>query len=360
MSRPKHPHECEVPARLECASLLLAKLEILGLGGIEAALALPLQRLSPGPVAEPVADIIRIAGVDQDWDLLEDAGDEAVEWLHPVALEQEVAVDVEVARVVRRDLSAKCVDHILLVEVLGDPAQRAVAEVGGVLALTADVVDVLAGALVGPDERVVAVDAGGHAGPHALALVAVLDQGLAAGEGVVHSLAFAVVENSRPAAVTAGHGLVVLVLGQAVGEAVADEDGLDVDIALLVRENLGSEDWDVVAGIRLTRNVEILGRILGELLEEEGEEGIDILAGGDGVADGASTVGIAYVDGLIEEDDGSVGIPGVWVAVKLELLIKRCWAKLEEESGERRAAWAAVEPENDGIILGVVARLEEP
>jgi hypothetical protein len=127
-----------------------------------------------------------------------------------------------------------------------------------------------------------------------------------------------------------------------------------------VGENLGSEDWDVVAGIRLARNVEILGGILGELLEEEGEQGIDILAGGDGVADGASTVGIAYVDWLVKEDNGSVGIPGVWVIVQLELLIKRGWAELEEESSERRAAWAAVEPEDDGIILGVVARLEEP
>ena len=44
--------------------------------------------------------------VDQDGDLLQNAGDEAVEGLHPIALEKEVAVDVKVAAIVAGDLGA--------------------------------------------------------------------------------------------------------------------------------------------------------------------------------------------------------------------------------------------------------------
>jgi hypothetical protein len=55
--------------------------------------------------------------------------------------------------------------------------------------------------------------------------------------------------------------------------------------------------------------VEVLLGVLGELLKEESQEGIDILAGGRSVADRAAAVGVANVDGLVEEDDGGVGVP---------------------------------------------------
>lgn len=64
-----------------------------------------------------------------------------------------------------------------------------------------------------------------------------------------------------------------------------------------------------MAGIRFTRDVEVLLSVLGELLEEESEEGIDVLASSDSVADGVIAVGVAHVDGLVEEDHGCVGIP---------------------------------------------------
>ena len=219
--------------------------------------------------------------------------------LHPVALEEEVAVDVEVAAVVAGDLGAERLHDLLVVQVAADPAELGVAQVAAVLALAADVVDVLPGALVGAEERVVAVDGCRDAGPDAFAVVTALDERLAAGERVVHGLAFAFVEHGRPSALAARHGSVVLVLGQAVGQAVADEDGLEVDVRLLVAEDLRAEDWDVVSGVRFAGDVEVLMRVLWELLEEEGEEGIDVLAGGYGVADAAATVGVADVDGLI-------------------------------------------------------------
>jgi len=38
---------------------------------------------------------------------------------------------------------------------------------------------------------------------------------------------------------------------------------------------------------------------------------------------------------LVKEDNGGVGVPGVWVAVKLEVLINGRGTELEEQSGER-------------------------
>lgn len=96
----------------------------------------------------------------------------------------------------------------------------------------------MTGTLVGSKQRVVAVDRCGDAGPDALAVVAALDQGLAARERVFHALAFTVVEDGGPAAFTAGHGLVVCILGETVCEAVADEDGFEVDVSLLVGQDL--------------------------------------------------------------------------------------------------------------------------
>lgn len=80
--------------------------------------------------------------------------------------------------------------------------------------------------------------------------------------------------------------------------------------------------------------MEVLLRVLRELLKEEGEECVYVLSGSNGVADRAAAVGVADVDGLIEEDDRCIGIPRVWVVVKLEVLIDGRWAKLKEEPSE--------------------------
>lgn len=77
-------------------------------------------------VAEPVADEVCVSlyytayvrdvlsglrkivegayGIDQDGDLLQNTGDEAVEGLHPVTLEEEITVDVEIAALVSVNL----------------------------------------------------------------------------------------------------------------------------------------------------------------------------------------------------------------------------------------------------------------
>merc|ERR1711977_26654 len=108
--------EGEVAAVLDLAVLVTTvKLDVL--------LSWPLKCLGPGLVTEPVADEISITSVDQDWDLLKNAWYETVEWLHPVTLEKEVSVDIEVAAVIAADLNAKLLLNIGLVQELADPAE---------------------------------------------------------------------------------------------------------------------------------------------------------------------------------------------------------------------------------------------
>ena len=355
-------HEGEVSRGLDLAILLvsLGKREVLKLSLVEALLAGPLKSLGPGLVAKPVADEVGITGIDENRDLLEDAGDETVEGLHPVTLEEEVAVDIEVATVIALNLDTESVHDILLVEVVADPAKSAVAEVVVILALSADVIDVLASALIGADELVVTVDGGRNARPDTAALVAVTDKRLATRESIVHAAALALAENGGVATLTAGHGAVVLILGKRISQAVTNEDGLEVDVAVLVGQDLRGKDGDIVASIRLASNVEVLLGILGELVEEEGKESVDILASSDSVADGVAGVRVADVDGLVKEDNAGVVVPGVLIVDDLELLVNGRRAELKEETSKRRAAGATVQPQNDGVVLGIVARLEEP
>lgn len=327
--------EGEVTAVLDLAILVaVIKLNILDAGLVEVLLSWPLKSLSPGLVTEPVADEIGVTSIDQDRDLLKDAWYKTVEWLHPITLEEKVSVDIEVAAVIAADFNAQLFLNISLVQELADPAKSRVAKVVGVLALTTDIINVLAGSLVWTDQSVVAVDAGRNARPNALAVVASLNHALATGKCVLHSLAFALIENSWISTLSASHGLIFLILSQPISETVANENGLQVDVALLVGENLRGEDRDVVTGIRLSSNVEVLLGVLWELFEEEGKKGVDVLSGSNGVADGATAIGVTDIDWLVKEDNRGIGVPGVWVAVKLEVLINGGWTKFEEQSGE--------------------------
>ena len=174
-------HEGEVSGGLDLSVLLvsLGEREVLELGLVEALLAGPLKSLGPSLVAEPVADEVGITGIDEDGDFLEDTGDETVEGLHPVTLEEEVAVDIEVAAVVAVNFDTEGVHDILLVQVIANPTKSAVAKVVVILALSADVIDVLASALIGADELVVTVDGSRNARPDTAGLIAVTDERLA-------------------------------------------------------------------------------------------------------------------------------------------------------------------------------------
>jgi hypothetical protein len=127
-----------------------------------------------------------------------------------------------------------------------------------------------------------------------------------------------------------------------------------------VRQDLRGKDRDIVASVGLASDVEVLLGIFRELLEEQGQQSIDVLASSNSVANTAAAVRVTNVDGLIQEDDRSIGVPGVVVVDKLNLAVHRGWAELHEETGQGRAARAAVQPEDDGVVLRVVTRLEEP
>lgn len=278
-------HEGEVTRGLDPSVLLTVGLEGGELSALELLLARPLKLVGPSLVAEPVANEISIAGVDEHGNLLQNARHKEVERLHPVTIEQEVAVDVKVAAVVAIDrLNTKGLHNILLVQVLVDGGKARVAEAAS-LAVNANIVRVAARLLVGANHLVVAVDGGGDAAQPALALVAAGNHGLAPGQGVVHALALTLVKDSIVTTITAGHGAVVGVLRIRISQAIADEDGLQVDVAVLVGQNLRGEDGNVVASIRLASNVEVLLGVLRELLEEQGQERIDVLAGSTSVAD---------------------------------------------------------------------------
>lgn len=358
-------HESEVARGLDLADLLalvhvVHDLKVLHRGSGILLLTRPLQSLGPGLVAQPVADEIGVTGVDQDRDLFQNAGDHAVVWLHPVSVEQEVAVDVEVARVIAFDLSASRLANLALVQEVAYVTHTLVAEIAVVLTLATNIVDILSSALVRANHGIVAVDRSGNAQKGTLSVVASLNHGLAAGQGIVHGLASSLIHDGRVATLTAGHGTVVLILSESIGKTVANHDRLEVDVTLLVRQDLRSEDGNVVASVRLSSNVEFLLRVLGELLEEEGEQRVDVLTSSNRVTDGGATVRVSDVDGLVKENNGSVGVPGVFIVDRLDVLINLAGSQFQEQTGERRATGSTVQPEDNRVILRIVTRFEEP
>lgn len=66
-----------------------------------------------------------------------------MERLHPVTLEEEVSVDIEIAAVICADFNTELSLDVLLVEELADPAKSRVAEIARIFTLSSDVIDVL-------------------------------------------------------------------------------------------------------------------------------------------------------------------------------------------------------------------------
>jgi hypothetical protein len=146
--------EGEVSTVLDLAIVVtVIKLDIFDAGLVEILLTRPFKSLSPGLVSEPVADEVGITSIDQDWDLLKNTWHKAVEWLHPVPLEEEVSVDVEIAAVVTADFDAELFLNLSLVKIFADIAQGRVAQVAGILALATNIIDVLGAALAKPRGR---------------------------------------------------------------------------------------------------------------------------------------------------------------------------------------------------------------
>lgn len=108
-------------------------------------------------------------------------------------------------------------------------------------------------------------------------------------------------------------------------------------------------------GVRFAGDMEVLVCVFGELCKEEGQECVDVFASRDGVGDRGSTVREADVDGLVEEDDARVGVPAVGITNDLEVFVDGSRAKFQKQAGERGAAWASIDPENYGVVLGIIS-----
>lgn len=145
-----------------------------------------------------------------------------------------------------------------------------------------------------------------------------------------------------------------------ISQAVADQNRLEIDVAVLMREDFRGENGNVVSCITLPSNMEVLLGVLREFLEEQRQQRIDVLAGSGGVADGVATVRVANIDGLVKEYDRGVAVPSGWVVLELDVVTDGRRAELEEETRQGGAARATVEPEDNGVVLGIISRLEEP
>lgn len=115
-----------------------------------------------------------------------------------------------------------------------------------------------------------------------------------------------------------------------------------------------------MASVGFTSNVEVLGSVFRELLEEKSKKSIDILCSSARFADRTAAVGETDIDGLVKEDNGGVGVPGVGIVDGLDVLADRAGTELKEKTGQGRASWTAVQPEDDGVSLGVIPGLKEP
>jgi len=191
-------HESEVAMALDLTNLLalvlvVDNLEILQLGSSKLLLARPLESFSPGLVAKPVADKVSITSINQNWNLLEETRNKEVERLHPVTMEEEIAVNVHIARIIATNFSTQGLHDVALVEIFGDVFKDLVAQSGAFFTLLANVVNILAGALVRADKGIVAVNGSRNTSPSAVAVIAVSDHRLAARQGIVHGLAGAFV-----------------------------------------------------------------------------------------------------------------------------------------------------------------------
>lgn len=138
MARSKDLHEGKVSRCLHLTIFrAIIKLQVCDFSLVERLLSRPLEGISPSLVTKPVADEVSITSIDQHWNLLQDLGHEAVEGLHPIALEQEVSVNIEIATVVAGNFGTKLGHDALLVQVFGHIVEGNVAEVAS-LTLSAD------------------------------------------------------------------------------------------------------------------------------------------------------------------------------------------------------------------------------
>lgn len=324
---------------------------------------LPRQDVGPCPVTQPVADEILVTGINQDGQILiQKVRHGCVVGLHPVPCKQEVSVDVEITGFVVVDFCTDGFLYIVLVQVVVDILQSWVAQIAAFTFLS-DVVNVFTGTLVRSQLGVVTVDGGWNTRPDGLRVVARLDQAQTTLQRVLHGGTLFGGQDGRFATFTASHWLVVIVLGQGVGEPITNHDRGQVKVSVLVGQNLRGEHRDVMASVGLPSDVEVLTLVdvFRELVKKQLQEVVDVLTCSDGVGNTfGPRVGEPDVDRLVKEDHRGVAVPRVRVFDGLQVGPNGRGPQFKEQPSQRGATRPTVQPKDDRVIGRVVSTFEKP
>ena len=119
---------------------------------------------------------------------------------------------------------------------------------------------------------------------------------------------------------------------------------------------LGEEDGGDVRCVRapvaLRGDVERRGGVRGKGVQEELQEGIDVVRCCGRCAHFRTVVGvgIANVDGLVEEDHVRMTVPAELVPCSVQAIVGDiAWPKFEEQTSDGAASWSAVQPQGERI-----------
>ena len=351
----KDSEEVQVVEALESTCSLAIDLPVNIFEGIELILARPLALSRPGLAASPVADEVLVSRVDQDVVFgLKEISDLWSKIGHPVT--EEEGVDKHVAL---GPLSLGWNTENLLCGV-GHEQVVGWTEVVAqwwLVALLPDVVNVESGLDWVAKDHFHGELALLHGKQPSLGL----DQNLASLESSVQDGVLSLANETVLVSKACVGGILVV----RVDEAIANSRSLEVELKVsgVLKLEVVRDGWDVVAGVGLSSDVEVLALELRVLLEEFDHELSHVL--GDlilvHVVVNEAGVRVASSYWLVHVQQIGVGIPGVWVALKrLAILLKLVGAVLVEESDLRGTSRATSEPEHERVILGIGSGLKPP
>ena len=332
---------------------------LLVVGGVEVLLAAPLSLSGPGLTTAPVADPILVTGVDEDLNLglVEDLSNLRHKVGHPVSEEvgvnELVALNPLAVRDTKGGLDVSTVkENIRLAEIVTE--RRLGARLTDVIHVELGVERV---AKDGLREDLAELE-GSKTTFLGGVVLRLVDKALAG----LHAADHDIFPRFGDEAVLVGEGSVRGVLGEWVGETVADGHTLKVQVHIGGGEGeVVGNGGDVMAGVRLTSDVEVTASELGVLLNEATEHDGHIL--GDlslGLGIMEATLGEAGADGLIDVEQVGDLVPGVFVALEGRVLVELVGTVLVEESDLRGAAGAASEPQDERVGGGGTAGVEQP
>ena len=367
-----HLHEGEASRRTDHTRRLAVHVPRHVHGVVEGTLSRPGHVECPGLVAEPVADVVLVTSVDLHTDasgeLLGDVllvvaelvSNHAKGHLLVAVLPSHVGRDSKLGthRVLSKEglhvgeVVAKGLDRTLdahVVHVLAAQCERLhkcdVAEVHGLDALVGRV-----------DTRCL----GGH-------VVARPDEPLALGHGKLHDLVHGGVHGGGVAVGGCSHVGVLGVLHLRVHKTVSDRASVQVDDELALLRHLVllpdalCDGRDVVSCVRLTEDVERQVLVLRVCLVELLQEVVHVAGDHVLVLVEASSPREAGSGGLVNVDEGGVVVPAVGVQCRaLAVLVHLAGSVLSEQRNLRRATRSSSQPQHDGVLGGVVARLKAP